>query len=241
MKIIKEKENLVLRKENEVIEIYNFGQEINFKGFINYLLKLNLSEKIDLKNEVEDATEAQQNLIRLLENIKDLFNKDNIEKVVNAVTGNQTIDMTGTWTYSGSAIEFESDNLLQKAGGAAAAAVAEKKLDEQLAKVGIKDGQVSFTFNADSTFTSTVGKRTMTGTYSYDATDKVVHLRYFKLLNMNAKVNCTSTNMDLLFNSDKLLKLIAFISSKSSSTTLKTISSLADSYDGMMLGFALKK
>ena len=162
---------------------------------------------------------------------KDLFNKDNIEKVVNAVTGNQTIDMTGTWTYSGSAIEFESDNLLQKAGGAAAAAVAEKKLDEQLAKVGIKDGQVSFTFNADSTFTSTVGKRTMT----------VVHLRYFKLLNMNAKVNCTSTNMDLLFNSDKLLKLIAFISSKSSSTTLKTISSLADSYDGMMLGFALKK
>lgn len=172
---------------------------------------------------------------------KDLFNKDNIEKVVNAVTGNQTIDMTGTWTYSGSAIEFESDNLLQKAGGAAAAAVAEKKLDEQLAKVGIKDGQVSFTFNTDSTFTSTVGKRTMTGTYSYDATDKVVHLRYFKLLNMNAKVNCTSTNMDLLFNSDKLLKLIAFISSKSSSTTLKTISSLADSYDGMMLGFALKK
>ena len=172
---------------------------------------------------------------------KDLFDKDNIEKVVNAVTGNQTIDMTGTWTYSGSAIEFESDNLLQKAGGAAAAAVAEKKLDEQLAKVGIKDGQVSFTFNADSTFTSTVGKRTMTGTYSYDATDKVVHLRYFKLLNMNAKVNCTSTNMDLLFNSDKLLKLIAFISSKSSSTTLKTISSLADSYDGMMLGFALKK
>ncbi|WP_291585547.1 DUF4923 family protein [Bacteroides sp.] len=172
---------------------------------------------------------------------KDLFNKDNIEKVVNAVTGNQSIDMTGTWIYSGSAIEFESDNLLQKAGGAAAAAVAEKKLDEQLAKVGIKDGQVSFTFNADSTFTSTVGKRTMTGTYSYDATDKVVHLRYFKLLNMNAKVNCTSTNMDLLFNSDKLLKLITFISSKSSSTTLKTISSLADSYDGMMLGFALKK
>ncbi len=75
MKIIKEKENLVLKKENEVIEIYNFGQEINFKGFINYLLKLNLSEKIDLKNEVEDATEAQQNLIRLLENIKDDYNK----------------------------------------------------------------------------------------------------------------------------------------------------------------------
>ena len=55
----------------------------------------------------------------------DLFKKENIEKVVNAVTGNNAIDMTGTWTYSGSAIEFESDNLLQKAGGAAAASLAE--------------------------------------------------------------------------------------------------------------------
>ena len=71
----------------------------------------------------------------------DLFKKENIEKVVNAVTGNNAIDMTGTWTYSGSAIEFESDNLLQKAGGAAAASLAENKLNEQLAKVGIKDGQ----------------------------------------------------------------------------------------------------
>ena len=166
----------------------------------------------------------------------DLFKKENIEKVVNAVTGNNAIDMT-----SGSAIEFESDNLLQKAGGAAAASLAENKLNEQLAKVGIKDGQVSFTFNADSTFTSTVGKRTMNGTYSYDTSDKTVHLKYFRLLNLNAKVNCTSSSMELLFNSDKLLKLISFISSKSSNTTLNAISSLADSYDGMMLGFELKK
>ncbi len=86
--------------------------------------------------------------------------KDNISKVVNAITGTpETIDMTGTWTYSGSAVEFESDNLLMKAGGAAAATMAENKLNEQLTKVGIKEGQMSFTFNADSTFTSTVGKK----------------------------------------------------------------------------------
>ena len=83
------------------------------------------------------------------QSIKDLFNKENIEKAVNAVTGKSTADMTGTWSYTGSAIEFESDNLLQKAGGAVAATAAEKKLDEQLAKVGIKAGQMSFTFNAE--------------------------------------------------------------------------------------------
>ena len=86
----------------------------------------------------------------------DLLNKDNISKVVNAITGNtETIDMTGTWSYKSSAVEFESDNLLMKAGGAAAATMAENKLNEQLSKIGIKDGQMSFTFNADSTFTST--------------------------------------------------------------------------------------
>ena len=166
---------------------------------------------------------------------KDLLNKDNISKVVNAITGTpETIDMTGTWNYKGSAVEFESENLLMKAGGAAAATMAENKLDEQLSKVG-------FTFNADSTFTSTVGKKTLKGTYSYDASAKQVDLKFLKLLNLHAKVNCSSSSLELLFNSDKLLKLLAFIGSKSNSTALKTVSSLADNYDGMMLGFELSK
>ena len=169
------------------------------------------------------------------QSIKDLFNKDNISKVVNAVTGHtETVDMTGTWRYTGSAIEFESENLLKKAGGTVAASAAEQKLDEQLAKVGI-------TFNADSTFVSTLGKRKLNGTYSYDAGTQMLHLRYMKLIPMNAKVNYTTQQMDLLFEADKLLKLITFLSSKSSSATLKAISSLADSYDGMMLGYELKR
>lgn len=176
------------------------------------------------------------------QSIKDLFNKDNISKVVNAVTGHtETVDMTGTWRYTGSAIEFESENLLKKAGGIVAASAAEQKLDEQLAKVGIKEGQLSFTFNADSTFVSTLGKRKLNGTYSYDAGTQMLHLRYMKLIPMNAKVNYTTQQMDLLFEADKLLKLITFLSSKSSSATLKAISSLADSYDGMMLGYELKR
>lgn len=172
----------------------------------------------------------------------DLFNKDNISKVVSAVTGKtEAINMIGTWTYRGSAVEFESDNLLMQAGGAAASAVAESKMNEQLSKIGIKDGQMSFTFNADSTFTSTVGKKKMNGTYSYNAKTKQVNLTYLRLLNMNAKVNCSSGSMELLFNSDKLLKIMAFLGSKSSSAALKTVSSLADQYDGMMLGFDLRK
>lgn len=176
------------------------------------------------------------------QSLKDLFNKDNISKVVNALTGNtEAIDMTGTWTYTSSAVEFESENLLMKAGGAAAATMAENKLNEQLRKVGISDGKMTFTFNADSTFVSTVGKKKLSGTYSYDPSTQQVDLKYLRLLNLHAKVNCTSSSMELLFNSDKLLKLMSFIGSKSNNTALKTVSSLADNYDGMMLGFELRK
>jgi len=59
------------------------------------------------------------------QSLKDLLNKENIEKVVNAVTNNSNIDMTGTWTFTGSALELESDNLLQQAGGTLASSASD--------------------------------------------------------------------------------------------------------------------
>ena len=176
------------------------------------------------------------------QSLKDLFSRENIEKVVNTVTGKSTsIDMTGTWTYKGTALEFESDNLLQKAGGSVAAGTIESKLNEQLAKIGIKEGQMSFTFNTDSTFTTQINKRKLSGTYSYDVSTKKVNLKFSKLISFNATMNCTSTTMDILFDADKLLKIVTYLASKSSNSTLNTISSLASSYDGMLLGFSLEK
>ena len=59
----------------------------------------------------------------------DLLNKDNISKVVNAITGTtESIDMTGTWSYKGSAVEFESDNLLMKADVGAAGSDAKQRM-----------------------------------------------------------------------------------------------------------------
>lgn len=120
---------------------------------------------------------------------KDLLGKDNISTFVDAVTGQTStkVDLTGTWSYNSSAVEFKSENLLMKAGGMAAATMAESKLNEQLGKVGIRAGQMSFTFNADSTFVSKVGDRTLKGTYSYDSSTKRVQLKFLRLLNMYAK------------------------------------------------------
>lgn len=175
------------------------------------------------------------------QSLKDLFNKDNIEKVVNAVTNKDDTDMAGTWMFTGSALEFESDNLLQKAGGSLAASTVEQKLDEQLEKIGIKAGELTFVFNADSTFTATVGNKPLNGSYSYDHSAQKVNLKFAKIIGLNAKVNCTSSSMDLLFNADKLLQLLTYLSSKSSNTTLKKIGSLAETYDGMLVGLGLEK
>lgn len=181
------------------------------------------------------ATDAQA------QSLKDLFNKENIEKVVNAVTDKNTASMEGTWTYTGSALAFESDNLLQQAGGAVAASAVEKKLDDFLQRIGIQSGQMSFTFAADSTFQTTIKGKTMKGTYSYDQSTKKAQLKFSKLLNINTTVNCTSQQMELLFPSDRLLDLLTFLASKSNNVTLQSIGSLAESYDGMMLGFTLEK
>lgn len=181
------------------------------------------------------ATSAQA------QGLKDLLNKENIEKAVNSLTGKNTASMTGTWEFSGAALEFESDNLLQKAGGSLAATAVEKKLDGFLEKVGIEPGQMSFTFNEDSTFQTTVKGKNLKGNYSYNEATQKINLKFAKLIGINTKVNCTSQQMELLFPSDKLLDLISFLASKSNNSTLQSISSLADSYDGMMLGFTLQK
>lgn len=172
------------------------------------------------------------------QSLKNLFG--GVEKAVNTITGTNTADITGTWIFTGSAVEFESDNLLMKAGGSVASNTAEEKIDQQLKKIGIAANKLTFTFNTDSTFNAKVGKRNMNGTYSYEASSKKINLKFVSMIALNAKVNCTSERMDLLFNSDKLLKLITFLSSKSSNTTLKSISTLANSYDGMLTGLSFK-
>lgn len=164
-----------------------------------------------------------------------------VEKIVNNATGKSNVDLKGSWAYTGSAVEFETENLLMKAGGSVAASATEAKMDAQFKKIGIQPGQMTFTFNADSTFNTKVGAKSYAGTYSYNKSQKKVTLTFLKIFEFGAKVNYSSNKMDLLFDSNKLLKLLVFLGSKSSNTSIKTVSSLASSYDGMMLGFSLKK
>ena len=173
--------------------------------------------------------------------LKDLLNRENVEKIVSAVTGANLAEMTGTWVYTGAAVEFESDNLLAKAGGAVAANTLADKLDEQLQKLGFREGALSFTFEADSTFQATLGGKPVKGTYSYDQADNHVTLKLARLVPLKATLKYTSAQMDLLFNFDRLLDLVQLLAGKSGNSTLEAVSSIADGYDGLLMGFAFRK
>ncbi|NDW11290.1 DUF4923 family protein [Bacteroides sp. 214] len=176
---------------------------------------------------------------------RDLLKGNNITEtitdVVNTVTGTNKADITGTWVYQGSSIEFKTDNLLEKAGGSVAASTLESKIDKQLSKVGIKQGITSFTFNADSTFNSTVNGKKLDGTYVYDASAGTIELTYSALVTISAQINASSSTLALLFNADKLLQLLTTYGSKSTNTTVQTIVALAGSYEGMSVGLEMKK
>ena len=120
-------------------------------------------------------------------------------------------------------------------------------MKEYCAKVGIVEGVFNYVFNSDSTFTSALKRGSLKGTYSVNPEDKTVTLRYtvgnkkLTVSALTAHVVLSGNELTLLFNADKLLKFLSTVSSISSNTTLKAINKLASEYDGMMLGFDLKK
>lgn len=183
------------------------------------------------------------------QSLKDLLKKatDNeaVKNVVESVTGKTLpVDVKGTWTYSGTAVKLESDDLLKSTAATLAASQVEDKLDEYVSKIGIKAGTFSFTFNEDNTFVATVLGKSFNGTYTLSEDYKTMSLQFGKTIGLKpftASVSATSTQLNLLFQTDKLLELLGKLTSTSSNATLKTIGTLVNQYDGMQLGLELQK
>lgn len=180
--------------------------------------------------------------ILFAQSLEDLLKSESAKKMLNTVkekTGVKSID--GTWQYEGAACQFKSDDLLQKAGGIAMAEGMKTKLEAAYAKAGIVSGKLSYTFSADSTFTSQFGQKTFKGTYSYNASTGILTLNYYSLFRMEASVIKTLKGISILFDADRLLKFITLLSGISKSSTLAAVGKIAAQYDGMRLGFELKQ
>lgn len=170
--------------------------------------------------------------------------KSVLSGVVKNVVGDKTTtasSIIGTWTYAGPECQFESDNLLAKAGGEVAAKEVEEKIQKVYEKVGMDGCQ--YTFSEDGSYSCTVKGKTSSGTYTFDSDAKTVTMKSKLGIKTVAYVTVTGDDMSLVFKADKLMSVLKTITSAAASvnSTASTISSIADSYDGLRLGFELKK
>lgn len=166
---------------------------------------------------------------------------------VNKLTGNDKIDykdLVGTWKYADPAVAFKSDNVLKNAGGIAASTAVENKIRPYYEKAGING--LTIIFENDSSFVMQVKKTKLKGsvnrsgdenfTFKFNAFGKT------KIGQMEAFVNKeTSNKITLTFDASKLITLVDKISQFSGNSSLKTISSILNNYDGMTIGFKLSR
>ena len=168
-----------------------------------------------------------------------------LSSLLSSVLGNSTLsanDVQGTWRYKGVDCVFETENVLMKAGGEAAATKVETKINDALKKFGVNSEALAFTFNADNSFSITVKGRTVSGTYALDLENKKITLSYLNGVGtITPQIVKNGNNMSLLYDADKFFKFLTNISAVSNNATVASLNALLKSYDGLLIGMELQK
>lgn len=185
--------------------------------------------------------------------IKDLLNQagqalengsvtDIIEGVLS--TSNLEVkDLAGVWTSTGSAVAFQSEDLLSQAGGVAMASTLESKINPYFTKYGIVGSVI--TIQTDGSFSMSLKKTTLKGKIVKGENNKfILSFEAFgknNLGNVNLYIQKTSTSMDLMFDASKLKTILASIASLSKKGLGNSLNSLLNSYNGICIGFKMSK
>ncbi len=153
-------------------------------------------------------------------------------------------DLVGTWDYSDPAVTFESDNALQKIGGAAAATTIEEKIEPYYERFGMT--ALKLIVNEDLTFTMKLKKGQIQGTISKDEENgRLVFdfkaLKKIKFGRVEARATKAGSTLILTFDMSKLIPIIEKISSLTNSSSATALSKILSSYDGLYAGFKLKE
>jgi hypothetical protein len=149
-------------------------------------------------------------------------------------------DLTATWKYSGPGCAFTSENLLAKAGGEVAAVQIEEKLLPYYKQVGISSSNTFITFNEDGTFTSKIAGTPFSGKYTFDEATQKITLKGL-LLSVNCYAKKEINGISILFEAKKLLTVLQTMSAMSGNKDLQTIGDLSKNYEGVRVGFDMKR
>lgn len=171
--------------------------------------------------------------------------KDILSGVVKEVVGDKTTTATsivGTWSYAGPDCQLKGDNVLTNLGGDVAGAEVEKKVLPIFEKSGLNT--IQYTFNEDKTCSYTIKGKKTEGTYVFDPEAKTVTITTGRFgVKVTANVVTLGENMSFLFAADKVLSVVKTITGAASklNSSAATINQLAAQFDGLQIGFELKK
>lgn len=149
-------------------------------------------------------------------------------------------NLIATWKYEGPGCAFTSENLLAKAGGEVAAVQIEEKLLPYYQQVGLSASNTFITFNEDGTFTSKIAGTPFSGKYTFDEPSQKITLKGL-LLSMNCYAKKEANGISILFESKKLLTVLQTMAAMSGNKDLQTIGDLSKKYDGVRVGFDMKR
>lgn len=152
-------------------------------------------------------------------------------------------DLEGHWRYTSPAVSFKSDNALQNIGGAAAATALEGELEPHYRRLGFN--RTSLEVDADHNFTLKLGLVQLKGKVEKDENDRLVfNFSAFGRVNLG-KVTANATKagntLNLTFDATRLINILNKVAGAVNNTALSTLSTLLNSYDGLYMGFKLKK
>lgn len=155
-------------------------------------------------------------------------------------------DMAGSWVSDGPAVCFQGDNFLKKAGGVAAAAAIETKLNPYYKKYGLTGATIDITKEGEFlikikgiSLKGTITKESGDGDGIFTFTFKAfgsISLGSFKTY-----VQKTSRSLDVMFDATKFKNIVSGIAKFTGIKLASTLSGILDSYDGLCVGFHLSK
>ncbi len=159
------------------------------------------------------------------------------------------VTLNGTYSYNGIAVSATSSEggIVSSLAGTAVTSGIESKADEYLAKIGVKPGLMTWTFNSsDNTFTVNVAGISIPGKYKVGDGEKTVTLSFgksFQFLSMPGTLESSMSGARVLFTADKAMAFFKKLSGvlSQSSSQVAGVAKLASGYDNFRIGFKLSK
>jgi hypothetical protein len=152
-------------------------------------------------------------------------------------------DIVGTWNYSSPAVAFKSSDVLKNVGGAAVATQIENKLSSYYKKMGLTN--VVLTVDSSYNFTMKLKLATLKGTIAKND-DGTLTFNFsafgtYTLGSVNSIATKSGNQLNITFDAERLISIMQTISKVANNSTINSVMSLISSYDGIYIGFKLKK